>query len=81
MPDDLDLSQRVVRDSAAEVPPGYTPPDLFTGALQHTDPKLSWDETDTRRKKVRGCAGVLGPKGDCDGHDSLGIALLLITHC
>jgi hypothetical protein len=49
----MDLSQRQVRDAASEVPPGYAPPDLFTGALQHTDPKLSWDEGDKRRKKVR----------------------------
>jgi hypothetical protein len=47
------LSQRQVRDAASDVPPGYAPPDLFTGALQHTDPKLSWDEGDKRRKQVR----------------------------
>jgi hypothetical protein len=55
VPEEMDLSQRQVRDAASDVPPGYTPPDLFTGALQHTDPKLSWDEGDKRRKKVRHC--------------------------
>lgn len=49
----------MVRDAATEVPGGYTPPDLFTGALQHTDPSLTWDETDKRRKKVRTRLGVL----------------------
>lgn len=48
----MDLSGRVVRDAASEVPQHYSPPDLFTGALQHTDPSLTWDETDKRRKKV-----------------------------
>ncbi|KAF8059100.1 esf1 [Scenedesmus sp. PABB004] len=52
IPEDLDLTARPVRDTASEVPPGYAPPDLFSGALQHTEPKLSWDETDKRRKKV-----------------------------
>jgi hypothetical protein len=52
----MDLSSRVVRDAATEVPEHYSPPDLFTGALQHTDPSLTWDETDKRRKKV----GVTG---------------------
>ena len=41
-----------MRDAATTVPAGYSPPDLFTGALQHTDPTLTWDETDKRRKKV-----------------------------
>jgi hypothetical protein len=53
VPDDLDLSHRAVRDCAREVPSEYSPPDLFTGALQHTDPGLSWDEGDKRRKKVK----------------------------
>jgi hypothetical protein len=52
IPDDMDLSARVVRDAATEVPQHYSPPDLFTGALQHTEPSLTWDETDKRRKKV-----------------------------
>lgn len=54
------MSSRVVRDAASEVPPSYSPPDLFTGALQHTDPSLTWDETDKRRKKVcvEGCVAV-----------------------
>jgi hypothetical protein len=58
----MDLSQRQVRDAASDVPPGYAPPDLFTGALQHSDPKLSWDEGDKRRKKVgtHSCTPELG---------------------
>jgi hypothetical protein len=43
-----------VRAAAEDVPPGYAPPDFFSRALQHTDPSLTWDETDRGRKKARG---------------------------
>lgn len=46
------------------LPQRYSPCDLFTGALQHTDPALSWSETDKRCKKWKlaepkwgGCCG------------------------
>jgi hypothetical protein len=45
-----------IRDTATDVPAGYTPPDFFSRALQHTDPTLTWDETDRGRKKVRAAA-------------------------
>jgi hypothetical protein len=41
-----------VRDTASDVPSTYTPPDFFSRALQHTDPTLTWDETDRGRKRV-----------------------------
>lgn len=77
VPEDMDLSQRQVRDTASEVPPGYAPPDLFTGALQHTDPKLSWDEGDKRRKKVR--ALLLG-KAACSLSTAAGMVQPLQQH-
>jgi hypothetical protein len=66
VPDDSDFSGRQVRDAAAEVPPGYTPPDMFTTALQHTDPTLTWDADDRRRKKVRARVHMCWPFSDGD---------------
>jgi hypothetical protein len=76
----MDLSGRAVRDAATSVPGGYSPPDLFTGALQHTDPTLTWDETDKRRKKVCAGARAWGQTGVRDwGEDSPVLVLVVVV--
>ena len=54
-----------VRDAATDVPLDYAPPEAFNLALQHTEPKISWDNDDVTRKKklgkrYQGQAGVWG---------------------
>jgi len=52
IPDNMDLSDRQVRDSADSVPAGYVAPMFQTKALKHTSVQLTWDADDVARKKT-----------------------------
>ena len=52
VPDELDLSDREVRDTCTHVPLSYKPPsDFIINALQHTNVKCTWDEGEREREK------------------------------
>lgn len=56
VPEDLDFSQREVRDShsasaSGAVNPSYKPPDFVVNALQHTKVQCSWDEGEKQRER------------------------------
>jgi len=52
VPKETSFEGRQVRDTATGVPFGYTPPTVFSAALQHTKPQLTWDADDAGRKKL-----------------------------
>lgn len=52
VPDEQRFEERVVRDTATEVPPDYVAPVFQTKALQHTNVELTWDKVDDERKKT-----------------------------
>jgi hypothetical protein len=52
VPDDQSFTDRVIRDTATEVPVDYVAPVFQTKALQHTNVDLTWDKGDDGRKKT-----------------------------
>jgi hypothetical protein len=61
VPDDLDLSDREVRDVCSRIPNNYKPPDFVVNALQHTEVKCTWDEGEKDREtKLTNISGWRG---------------------
>ena len=52
IPDEMDFDGDEVKDEATEVPVTYQPREFVTHVLQHSNPKLTWDEDDPVRLKV-----------------------------
>ncbi|TPX38335.1 hypothetical protein SmJEL517_g00324 [Synchytrium microbalum] len=52
IPDDMDFTDREIRDEALEVPRLHRPATFTTSALQNSKVKLTWDEDDPDRSRV-----------------------------
>lgn len=50
VPDDIDFSNRKVKDSCSKIALDYKPTDFVVNALQHTDVKCTWDEGEKERE-------------------------------
>jgi hypothetical protein len=51
VPDDVDFSERDIRDECSTVPALYKAPDFIVNALQHSNVQCSWDEGEKEREK------------------------------
>lgn len=52
VPDTMEFDEEDIKEYATEVPKNYTPLDFSTDALQHSNVKLTWDDTPADRIKI-----------------------------
>ena len=68
VPDETDFSDDTPRDECDTIPEGYKPSEFVTGALQHSNVKLTWDADDAVRKEAQAKA-FKGGRKEIDEND------------
>lgn len=68
VPDETDFTDDTPRDVCESIPEGYKPSEFVTGALQHSNVKLTWDADDAVRKEAQAKA-FRGSRKEIDEND------------